>query len=304
MKTDNQESLILQIQRDCLNNNVPVSQILRKAKVVATKLELEDFLKWLNDELDGYASSKESPLPPYRTIVGEPKGFNPYYGYWQSIGSSGLVEAISKVPINLAIGPMEETLLSLKKGEHLIYPYPPKAKESISAMLEYPTDVHLEVSRSAIIGIIDKIRNILLDWMMKLEKSGVLGEGLSFNAEDKAKATGVTQNFYADNIAVTGQVQDQASVTNIQNSYNLPLDTNAVLDLAKQIEEVALQLPKEIQGDVQKYKEEIFKETAKENPDNSRIRSLLTSLRTICEGASGNLISQGVVNMIGSLLAG
>ncbi len=45
-----QKPLILQIQEDCLNTSIPVVQILRKAKVAATKLDLTDFLKWLNDK--------------------------------------------------------------------------------------------------------------------------------------------------------------------------------------------------------------------------------------------------------------
>ena len=275
------KSLILDIQENCLDSNVPVVQILRKAKVVAAKLELEDFLKWLNDELDGYTCDEEE-LPPYRVSTGEPKAFNTYHG-WRTIQFTNPDHAkmISTATIKQPIGPMEKMMLSQQAGSILIFPYSPEQKTQLSSWLNHPADVRLEVAVGAIIGIIDKVRNILLDWTLKLEKSGVIGEGLSFNKEDKVEATTVTQNFYAENIAVTGQVHDQANVTNIQNTYHLPLSIQDVVSFTNQTRGVISHLPDEIQGDVQKYTEQIVEEAKKEKPEHSLIKSLLTSLRTV-----------------------
>lgn len=120
-----QKSFILQIQEDCLDSNVPVVQILRKAKVVATKLELEDFLRWLNDELDGYTCDTEG-LPAYRVLTGEPKAYNPYHG-WQTIlfKNPNHAMVISTAPINQSMGPMEEIILDPQKGRVFIFPYHP-----------------------------------------------------------------------------------------------------------------------------------------------------------------------------------
>ena len=79
----NSEPLVLQIQKYCLDDNTPLVNILRKAKLVATKLELEDWLEWINKELDGYTCNTED-LPPYRIIKGTPKALHPYRG-WQPI---------------------------------------------------------------------------------------------------------------------------------------------------------------------------------------------------------------------------
>lgn len=45
--------MVLQLQSEALNHSVPVLQLLRKAKVIASKLGLEDALVWIDRELDG-----------------------------------------------------------------------------------------------------------------------------------------------------------------------------------------------------------------------------------------------------------
>jgi hypothetical protein len=296
-----QKPLILQIQEDCLNNRTPVSEILRKAKVAAIKLDLDDFLEWINDELEGYKCDADE-LPLYRILTGTPKAFNPYHG-WQPIifRNSDMARGLSTAPINQAIGPMEDTMSNRSKGEILVFPYSPETRTKLISSLEFPTDVHLEIPDGSMNDIIDKVRNILLNWTLELEKSGILGERMSFKKEDKAEAGTVTQNFYADNIAVTGQVRDQASVTNIQSSYRLPLDIKAVLDFTDQTKNSISQLPEKMQGSVREYTDQIVEETSKIEPDHSRIRSLLTSIKTVCEAATGNLTAHGIVSMIGNL---
>ncbi len=295
--------LILQIQENSLDSSVPVSQILRMAKVAATKLELKDFLKWINEELDGYTCEVDE-LPSYRMITGTPKVFNPRRVGWDAIifDNPDLAKLISTAPIDQAIGPMEELLFNRSKGKILVFPYSPKQKIQISSMLKFPADVHLEIPFVIIAGIVDRVRNILLDWSLELEKSGVLGEGMAFDSKDKKEATTVTQHINAEMVNVTGQVNEQASVTQIQENYRLPLDIQAVINFTEQAKEVITQLPQKIQDDAQKYTGHIIEETSKKEPDHSRIRSLLTSLKTVCEAAAGNLAAQGIMSMIGNFL--
>ncbi len=296
-----QESLILEIQEDCLDKDVSVATILRKARVVATKLELKEFLKWLADESDGYSCGVEE-IPEYRILTGTPKALNLYHG-WQAIvfSNQDVAKAFSTAHINQAIGPMEDMEIRKPNDGVLYFPYDPKRKAKLSSMLENPADVHLELGEGSITGIINKVRNILLDWTLKLETSGVLGEGLSFNKDDKVEATAITQNFFANTIAVSS-FQDQASITNVQNSYHLPFSIGDVTDLINQTKKAASQLPVEVRTNVQNHIEQIDEEIKKDEPEPSRIKSALTSLKTICEGATGNLTAQGILSLIGNLL--
>jgi hypothetical protein len=70
--------LVLQLQADALNSDVSVSDLLLKAKVVATKLDLTDFLQWIEHELNGYTDKNEVPM--YRKIRGRAQAYNTYYG--------------------------------------------------------------------------------------------------------------------------------------------------------------------------------------------------------------------------------
>ncbi len=58
------DSLVLQLQRDAMEPNTRVSDLLRKSLVVASKLEIADFGRWAQQELNGYIGQKEAP--PYR----------------------------------------------------------------------------------------------------------------------------------------------------------------------------------------------------------------------------------------------
>ncbi|MEJ2120628.1 MAG: hypothetical protein P8Z76_07920, partial [Alphaproteobacteria bacterium] len=58
--------IVRKLQADATNQEVSVSGLLRTAKLIATKLELEDALVWIDRELDGYAGMPVDDLPQYR----------------------------------------------------------------------------------------------------------------------------------------------------------------------------------------------------------------------------------------------
>jgi hypothetical protein len=53
-------------------------------KIVATKLDLQEILTWIDSELHGYAGRPAVDLPPYRRLAGRPRYLNPYNG-WQAL---------------------------------------------------------------------------------------------------------------------------------------------------------------------------------------------------------------------------
>ena len=61
-------SLIDELQRDAADTAAPVSALLRKALIVATKLEVSDIPAWIDKELSGYADS--DALPSCRVVHG------------------------------------------------------------------------------------------------------------------------------------------------------------------------------------------------------------------------------------------
>ena len=70
--------LVIELQKDIIENKIDTISILRKAKLIATKLNLVDFKQWIDHELNGYENYDD--IPEYRNIIGEVKAKNPYHG--------------------------------------------------------------------------------------------------------------------------------------------------------------------------------------------------------------------------------
>jgi Asp-tRNA(Asn)/Glu-tRNA(Gln) amidotransferase C subunit len=59
--------ILRQIQSDLLRQDAALSNILRKAKVLASQLRSDELGSWVSQELDGYKSKRE--LPDYRVLT-------------------------------------------------------------------------------------------------------------------------------------------------------------------------------------------------------------------------------------------
>lgn len=68
-------SLVLDLQKDAIDSNLAVTDLLRKAKVAAKKLRVADFEEWIDSELFGYEEA--DTIPPYRRLRGELRASTP-----------------------------------------------------------------------------------------------------------------------------------------------------------------------------------------------------------------------------------
>jgi hypothetical protein len=290
-------NLISKLQTDALNPNVPVSQLLRTAKVIATKLDLKDALLWIDRELGGYMDVTNKDLPPYRHLRGEPKGWNQYHG-WQPIhfpGQPELARSWSQAPIGQPLAGIEEAVRNRGKGP-CIFPYPAEMKNEIVEALQ--TDVHLQLNYEDVCNIIDQVRNLVLNWSLELDKAGIVGEDMTFTAEEKREAAPVSQQFFIQNVGVLGNVSDGAQVTNQQTAT---LDLGKVQDFVTQARGAIDGLPAATRREVEPVLDAVETELKSTNPDRSKLSRLLGSMRSICEGAAGNLTAEGIVRLVGLL---
>jgi hypothetical protein len=300
---NNKIPIVRKLQTDAINQDISVSTLLRTAKVVATKLDLQDALIWIDRELDGYLGLPVEELPAYRRLKGVLKGHNPYHG-WKPIlfENSEQERVFSQAPLGVSIGTIEEYL----KGKHendFIFEISPETETQLINALEYPLEVKLQLDRGAIFRIVDAVRNLILNWSLELEKAGILGEGMVFSGRDKREATPITQQFFAQNIGVVGNVTDQAQVANEQAAtMKVNLDVAAVQDFAAQARQALPSLPEDARNQVEPMIADLEDELAQGAQNQSRLRELLGSVRTVCEGAAGNLSAQGMLGLLGSLL--
>src|SRR6478672_6596354 len=79
-------SIVFELQREAMDHRTELGDLLRKALVLATKLELANCAKWCKAELNGYPRGQS--IPSYRVLSGELKMFNPYNGVWMEFAGA------------------------------------------------------------------------------------------------------------------------------------------------------------------------------------------------------------------------
>ncbi len=168
------------------DDSCSITTLLRKALIVASKLNLEDLKKWINNELNGYEDTTE--VPQYRRIIGELKSWNPYNGIWVPIIWEKMPEGVNKRPIAQPISEIVDILNNKNTTGILTIPFQPEQTAILLKFFDAPTPPVLVISSSQLVGIIDAVRNLVLTWSLKLETEGILGEGMTFTKKEKEKA--------------------------------------------------------------------------------------------------------------------
>jgi hypothetical protein len=200
-------SLVEELQRDSLDAKVGIADLLRKALVVASKLNLRKFRLWVEKELDGYLGCE---VPNYRTILGSVQASNPYRGYIPFVcPDAEFTRLISTHYERSPIGTVQELI---ERGEsEYVYNFGPELQNLLMRGQEFPMLPTLHISRSAYIRIVDTVRNEVLRWSLQLEEDGIVGDGMSFNQQEKATAAQKADELSPSvNITVIGTMTDSA----------------------------------------------------------------------------------------------
>jgi len=182
-------SLVEELQRDALDSRVPLPDVLRGALVVATKLKLADFRNWVACELNGYG--KDDGLPDYRVIRCQVRSTNPFDGRkipWK-FPTSELEEMVCRRRIAQSVAAIEQLLLSDTETE-LALSFSAEMQDALMQNCDdpFPPVPYSTVERSQLCGILDAVRNTILNWSLKLEEDGITGEGMSFSPKEKTIA--------------------------------------------------------------------------------------------------------------------
>ena len=186
-----QPPLVLQLQQLATDNSTDVTELLRKALLVATKLGLQPFRDWVNQELHGYDDTCD--IPEYRHVRTELKVRNPYHGLIPFLIDDEeimgeIMRTVCTVQINEPIGSMVNLMQS--DNPHLMVPLLPQQKMFLMRMQDSfaPLEPVRAIGRNQVATILDAVRTKILDWSLQLEADGVMGEGMTFSAEEKQKA--------------------------------------------------------------------------------------------------------------------
>ena len=192
------DGIVLELEREALDENVSVETLLRKAYLVAKKLKLTDFEEWLNSEQNGY----HGKVPEYRMISGNYRAWNPYRGWIPVILSVDVAKVLSKLPLHDSVSSLWDAY-STKEGG-ISFTVSAEITDYLNKSTDgFETKYSFYSSRSEIYRILSTVRNKILDWALLVEENNIIGEGMTFT--DKEKETAIktqiinnyTNNFYS-----------------------------------------------------------------------------------------------------------
>ena len=288
-----------------MDDGVSVSSLLLKAKLVASKLGLgqSDMAQWIGHELDGYAGS-EAILPAYRILAVEPVASNPYRGEIPvQVGHpspDALVRALHELPFTNSVAEIE-ALIAKGNVSALRVPFPSQLQQIVSDLASSNFPLRWRFGPGQLTAVVQAVRSRTMQWALELEAGGVVGENFNFTLTERAAAVTITNNIANSNIGNVGDVTTGGQVLANQTMSNaVAIDKLAAF--IDQLKPLLPALPQELQTALSAPMAELSTEAAAPHPSQSKIRAALTSVKTACEGAAGNLIASGVLGMVAPLL--
>ena len=289
-----QNSIIRELQRELLDETASLSVILRKARLAARKLDLRDFENWICKESGGY-DGPLNELPEYRKVPVAPRYFNLYRGWCPIFIENDLLQELCHTaPLWQPIEAIEAMTNSESGIAWLCYGH--DLTKILRDSIGHRFEIRGALSVTSLLGTINAVRNTILDWAVDLEKAGILGEGLGFSSRDRVEAASVTQHIYAQNIGTFGNVDRNASVTNLQVGGDYNSET-----LASCVEKIRTSLP--ALPEQERIAVRVELEKIEQTGSNQPVaQQALRSIKTICEGAAGNLAASGVAAFLRTIV--
>lgn len=198
--------IIAQIQKMAIDSHVPLSDLLRRCLVLSYKIHLDDFSKWARFELDGYPVDEE--IPQYRTegaiyLATYTNGFYTYKN--QPLPLIRLPEYLRKrllvfkllSPIKAVEDLAEKTN---KESEGLYLQVDPDIVSLVDQEIKITETYKVEnivqcVSESFIVGVLESVRNKVLDFILRIQEMGVRMEGDTVKGSNEVEER-IKQEFH------------------------------------------------------------------------------------------------------------
>jgi hypothetical protein len=293
-------SLVLDLLRDALDENTKITSLLRKARVIAQKLDIPELVAWTECELNGY-ETKQQAVPEYRRVKGDVKSWNPYNGIMcPIIWTKNPPEYLITRLVGQGASELLDLLDRRDNKDLLTIGFPESVGYQLMQQSNMPTPPVLVVERAQIVGILDTVRNIVSDWAVKLEQQGILGEGMTFSPKEKNIAMKNTNIHIANFQGVLGDVSKSTLTQNLTQTIT-KLDFES---LSAYLESIGVTKP-----DVQKLKESI---AADDNRDpksgfgakvsgwiGKMVSKAADGSWNVALGASANLLSDAIKTYYG-----
>lgn len=222
-------SLVLDLQQEVLKPDCDVLHALRKAHLIAAKLNLKEFDSWIQNELNGYNCSN-GEIPEYRDIQGIVKLNNPLCGWIPVVFENEKEE--KRLSHRKIFQSISEVIVSSKEEHALLIYFSSNVSQELSKKAGAPVvfKAALFITQVSLSGIVEKVKNCLLEWTLQLENEGILGEDMRFSQEEATMAKEIPQqinNYYG--AVVNGDVSQSQVVSGDHNSISFNYEQAADL---------------------------------------------------------------------------
>lgn len=281
--------LVHELQSDALNEeSVPILSLLRKARVVSMKLGVTTIDQWLEHELSGYPT--RGSIPEYRRIVGRTVCRNPYLGWIPlEVRGAKALKALTERRLHQPMGELCQ-FAAEEAGQSILLMYPAEMAEMIMNGTDARFEPALEIGVSIIHGVIATVRNKILDFALELERQGILGEGMTFTPKEKTAAGNVYYNTNIENM--TGSQLQQGTTASTQ-TYTQTADLSGISAFVEKLLPAIGELSNPTdRNQIQSDLETIRSQLKAPKPKTGMIRECLNSVKTVLEGAAGNVAAE------------
>jgi len=300
-------SLLRDIQDAAVDGSTDIATVLRKCKVLATRLGNEKFSKWVDAELSGYASVDD--LPEYRILSVNS------LGHFSGPFNSGLRNA----PLPMSCVPEE-----FREGVRHSYLTAPISnyvalinsdgdgtpQENWPAdLVAYCQDKFVEgmalvsawklIPRNTLVGVVDTVRNRILSFVLEIEAV----------APDAGEADPTTQRISSDQVGhvfntyIAGSVQNLAAgSSDFTQSATSVVQQGDFDSLARHLAAFDVEA-----GDLEDLRVAIHTDAAGSEPFGERVRAWMAGMVgkaasgawAVGLGAAGTLLGQALARYFG-----
>ena len=226
-------SLLREIQDAAIDSKTDLASLLRKCKVLATRLGSEEFKSWVDSELSGYKNVED--LPEYRVLQVTSKG--------HFFSASGLSMDNADIPMSCFPKKFHETMSRFNMMESVASIEALVSKlDGRAAQESWNPDFVVSVGKkiyqdmncihawkvipiTALVGALDEIRNRILNFVLEIEVQDPDAGEAPLNSSPVPPEK-VKQTF---NTYITGSVQNIATGSHGFEQHATNNDTNAEL---------------------------------------------------------------------------
>lgn len=232
-------SMVLELQQEVLKSDCDILNALRKAHLIAVKLRLKEFDEWVQHELNGYSQDDQSSIPDYRKVQGQLKAFKPYRGWIPvQFNNDKVEECICEPKLWESLGSLLSVYEQQNEKGYFHLSFTAETLTYLLAKFKSPSQFQyaLFFNTYCLKEIKNAVQNCLLEWTLKLESEGILGENMQFSPEEKDQAKNIPQqvNIYLGTV-VNGEVKDSQVISGCHHTISFNYEqAEGVLEKVKE----------------------------------------------------------------------